>query len=398
MREKQTQNETMINLKPQRISETKKIDEGLDRNHLKKIKTDFLLKNPLFLATQPGQKYASSVINKDENKLSFDRGAIQVTGSELIDFSMSTNESLANFVMKCFQKCHNNLEVKYMVGLIEKELREDNQNDWNSTSLPLLPREKLSNLNIALNGDFVQLKKDHNSTTLLQKHKPVEAKTDANRLINSNIPQNQISTQPIQKEKKKSRFQDAKISEKTPKASSKEHNEVKEQYSSHASAATSQKIQGVNNDFLTANKVNLHSTIDFQIKKKVVEKPGEDLENNFKNEIKNEKQNYNKPDQMLKQQKSKKEVFSSKNVEKMPFKGSPIQLFSISELSQEKIVGTSTEFEKSYVRLTDTPNPANIRPKSVLEQSLSYVINRHKKGLEDHLYVIDQFRSIRQVY
>jgi hypothetical protein len=67
-------------------------------------------------------------------------------------------------------------------------------------------------------------------------------------------------------------------------------------------------------------------------------------------------------------------------------------------LSSVKITGTCLELEKHYLRLTETPNPATIRPESVLKNALDLVINKYKKGVEDHLYLLDQLRSIRQVF
>lgn len=55
------------------------------------------------------------------------------------------------------------------------------------------------------------------------------------------------------------------------------------------------------------------------------------------------------------------------------------------------------DLEKHYLRLTDTPNPATIRPLEVLQRALDFIIGKYSKGVEDHLYLLDQLRSIRQV-
>jgi len=62
-----------------------------------------------------------------------------------------------------------------------------------------------------------------------------------------------------------------------------------------------------------------------------------------------------------------------------------------------KIVGTCTDLEKHYLRLTEAPNPATIRPEPVLKKALEFVVSKYDRGVEDHLYLLDQLRSIRQV-
>jgi hypothetical protein len=59
--------------------------------------------------------------------------------------------------------------------------------------------------------------------------------------------------------------------------------------------------------------------------------------------------------------------------------------------------GTSMELEKPYVRLTREPDPSMIRPESVLKQSLEMILDKWKKEEVTTGYVLEQFRSIRQV-
>ncbi|AAW47009.1 hypothetical protein CNBN0160 [Cryptococcus deneoformans B-3501A] len=59
------------------------------------------------------------------------------------------------------------------------------------------------------------------------------------------------------------------------------------------------------------------------------------------------------------------------------------------------IRGTSTKLEKSYLRLTSEPSPADIRPLPVLEQTLELLKSRWKNE-HNYAYALDQFKSMRQ--
>ncbi|VDN55075.1 unnamed protein product [Dracunculus medinensis] len=63
--------------------------------------------------------------------------------------------------------------------------------------------------------------------------------------------------------------------------------------------------------------------------------------------------------------------------------------------STTTIVGTSTEIEKSYFRLTTAPDPSMIRPLHILEKALKIVQQRYSEN-RDYRYASDQLRSIRQ--
>lgn len=70
---------------------------------------------------------------------------------------------------------------------------------------------------------------------------------------------------------------------------------------------------------------------------------------------------------------------------------------SIEEMSKKnKIVGTCTNLEKPYFRLGADPDPAKVRPESVLKQSLKMLKSKWKNKEVEYRYMEEQFKSIRQ--
>ncbi|KAJ2747384.1 hypothetical protein GGI20_000522 [Coemansia sp. BCRC 34301] len=61
----------------------------------------------------------------------------------------------------------------------------------------------------------------------------------------------------------------------------------------------------------------------------------------------------------------------------------------------DTIVGTCTKLEKSYLRLTSAPDPAVVRPLSILRQTLDLLKHKWVEH-SNYTYVCDQFKSLRQ--
>jgi hypothetical protein len=60
-----------------------------------------------------------------------------------------------------------------------------------------------------------------------------------------------------------------------------------------------------------------------------------------------------------------------------------------------KIQGTCQELEKPYFRLTEIPDPANVRPESVLKKAFKLIQKRYRHKEVDDRWILDQMNSIR---
>ncbi|BEI91361.1 uncharacterized protein CcaverHIS019_0401810 [Cutaneotrichosporon cavernicola] len=68
---------------------------------------------------------------------------------------------------------------------------------------------------------------------------------------------------------------------------------------------------------------------------------------------------------------------------------------NVMDWDHHTIRGTSTRLEKSYLRLTSEPNPADVRPLPVLKQTLALLKKKWKEN-RNYAYALDQFKSVRQ--
>lgn len=61
------------------------------------------------------------------------------------------------------------------------------------------------------------------------------------------------------------------------------------------------------------------------------------------------------------------------------------------------IVGTCQNIEKKHYRLTEVPDPWDVRPEPVLKKAVEWILDKFRRGDCNLGFAIDQFKSIRQV-
>ncbi|KAJ1984390.1 hypothetical protein H4R34_000706 [Dimargaris verticillata] len=78
-----------------------------------------------------------------------------------------------------------------------------------------------------------------------------------------------------------------------------------------------------------------------------------------------------------------------------PMTFEPEQADAVIGWDKHTIVGTCTQLEKQYLRLTSAPNPATVRPLHVLKQTLE-LLKQKWRAEANYPYIRDQFKSMRQ--
>ncbi|KAI7882285.1 hypothetical protein K492DRAFT_160775 [Lichtheimia hyalospora FSU 10163] len=61
-----------------------------------------------------------------------------------------------------------------------------------------------------------------------------------------------------------------------------------------------------------------------------------------------------------------------------------------------KIVGTCTDLEKPYFRLTSAPDPSTVRTVSTLKKTLKMLTEAWEQGHHNYTYICEQYKSLRQ--
>jgi hypothetical protein len=342
-----------------------------------------------------------------------------IAESDRLTQAVRVYPALATFINRALDKCQTAKERVYMVSLLEKELEASGPDrNWGIHPLPLLPREKLKNLSLALNGDHLQLTKAQNMTTLLQKPKeplklpqlPVpmaqgkllgayplqrfvksSQELPDSRKLNGEYRTEAPTTRPdsdAKKKEKKSRFSNADVRK----------NDSRMQIESPGPSVTRYFDYRMETPAPASHpalpiRISEHLVSDFKIKKKeepVRPVPATPTPQDYK--LLSPSMRKNNKKSPINPKKSQQNLDEDSPAYAMLTQGLPK-----AQGSTAPVVGTCQDLEKQYVRLTGLPNHATIRPRSVLEKSLVHIITKHKKGEEDHLFVIDQFRSIRQV-
>lgn len=78
-----------------------------------------------------------------------------------------------------------------------------------------------------------------------------------------------------------------------------------------------------------------------------------------------------------------------------PVYTAPVFNSDVIDWDEYTIVGTSTQLEKNYLRLTSAPDPATVRPVRVLQKTLDLLKEKWRKD-QNYAYICDQFKSVRQ--
>ncbi|CAM9171387.1 unnamed protein product [Choristocarpus tenellus] len=66
------------------------------------------------------------------------------------------------------------------------------------------------------------------------------------------------------------------------------------------------------------------------------------------------------------------------------------------DLSAITVKGTSTEVEKDYLRLTQAPDPATVRPQPILEKAMARLKDKQLTQKVDYIHICSQLKAIRQ--
>ncbi len=342
--------------------------------------------------TQQSLQLEAQQVTKKEERHSKDTFDVATLGRTILTELALQNDSFGSFVSKSIEKCQTQKEKEFMINLLESEVKNaEIERDWRTWRVPLLPREKLKNLSLALNEDNLQLTRNKNDNLLLSKKQSPKSK-QSKRFVNSDSinqlsEENTNGAQNDQKTTKLSRFTAAQVS--APKS--------RFQSTLEAELARITTFNAQNNP-LFHNSIPINVLNDIPIKKREEASPQPQV---YKS------QEY-KPEEMMPESKNDKR--QRKGNKKQLWNDSKLSISSplnvvTSSLQSTKtdindapnVVGTCQDLEKKYMRLTDLPNPALIRPKHILEKSLTHVINKFLSGAADHFFVIDQMRSIRHV-
>jgi hypothetical protein len=54
-----------------------------------------------------------------------------------------------------------------------------------------------------------------------------------------------------------------------------------------------------------------------------------------------------------------------------------------------KVTGTSTAIEKSYLRLTEQPDPSTVRPEPILKEAMDHLLKKWKEGRCEYNFISD---------
>ncbi|XP_056397622.1 leukocyte receptor cluster member 8 isoform X2 [Hyla sarda] len=121
---------------------------------------------------------------------------------------------------------------------------------------------------------------------------------------------------------------------------------------------------------------------------------------NKRNRKKNMTMDFEDPEKDFKKEKRAARFQHGHSPKKLRIEPLVLQIHNLDESgsldwNELKIVGTSQDITKIYLRLTCAPDPSTVRPVSVLRKSLT-MVKGHFKEKQDYAFACEQMKSIRQ--
>lgn len=385
--------------------------------------------------------------------------------SQMPLFLKTENDDFNQYVKKSYRKCLNQNEVNFMTTQLEKiylnaqSIGDFNIRNWKFTPLPILTREKMNKLSLALNSsqyltfhsgkipNQIPTNNFINNSHYYQTYDNNQFKNfnqnnnryDQKLLKNNNrkvYEQNQIKNNFYEQNKFKNNNN---VFDQNPlKNNPYDNNQFKNNndnfYEHNNQIKNNSNIYGhnqINNNNnqgynkLNNNNLPFNNNLSFnnnQLKKNNLNNKeyNNQLNSNKKNTLnyptfifsKNGKKDTSTPPPLIPEfdsnffTKIKKKKNKKKNAQKKKFeKGNikepkrflvPTVIENKNSTNKKKLIGKCQNLEKEYFRQTMDPKPSEIRPLHILKKSLNFILKNYHLKKKDHNYLLDQLRSIRQ--
>ena len=337
-------------------------------------------------------------------------------------FGHEMTEALKNYTIKSYAKCKGNKKFEMeMTNLLQKTIHESKMigdlktRNWNLFPLPQLSFEKLNTISLNNNFPLPQLHFNQFSPMAGMRIQPVPGMGGMNPFLMNpaNIPMNMrpmpgapmMTQQELFKQQmlKQSMFNIQK---------SMQRNQNMGQFQNQQMGQMNQgQMYGLNSNI----PVNQMKKMDLRQHLQNAQKGKKNKKQKGKNKGKNNsllngmmsKQDQDLYRDLIRAQGKNKMLDSNSRAKFVDTNKYIDRIRGNLNLNDEnadillqnmlKIDGTSMDLEKKYFRLTEVPDPSDVRPLRVLKRSLAHILNKFETGQQNSLWVQDQFRSIRLV-
>ena len=379
--------------------------------------------------------------------------------SQMPKFLKTESNDFNRYVKKSYKKCLNQNEVNFMTTQLEKiytnaeKIGDFNLRNWKLTPLPILTREKMNKLSLALNSsqcltfhsgkmpnriptnnflnnshyyqtnDHNQFKNNnlYNHNQFKNNNNPYDHHNQFKNHNKNIYEQNQfknnnktIYDQNLLKNNNKNIFDHNQIKNNNlynhnqfkNNTNPYDYNQFKNNnrnvpFNNNNQFKNNFNNQVYNNNQLKNNtnkKVN-YPTFLFSTKKNMIKTDNpitpppmlQNLDSNFFDKIK-KKDNKKKNIEKLPKKKFEKGNIKEKKKRFLV----PTVVENKTSGKKKKLIGTCQKLEKEYFRVTMEPNASEIRPLEILKKSLKLILTNYSLKKKDHNYLLDQLRSIRQ--